>query len=154
MPEPASDVDDATAVWEAMRQLVEDNERREELREALGLGRGSGRVKALLALARRSPLTLGELAEQLGVDAPYATLIVNRLEQLGLVVRSADPEDRRRRLVSPTAAGLRATARAHAIQSRPPEALAQLDEDELAQLRALMERLLSPAGRLAAPRSR
>jgi DNA-binding MarR family transcriptional regulator len=140
--------DDATAAWEAMRALVESNERREELRQALGLGRGSGRVKALLALAERSPLTLGELADKLAVDAPYATLIVNHMEALGLVARSADPGDRRRKLVSLTAHGKRATAQARAIHGRPPEGFAQLGAEELAQLRGLLERLaINPAGR-------
>jgi DNA-binding MarR family transcriptional regulator len=136
--------DDARAAWAAMRALVEANERREELRAALGLGRGSGRVKALLALHRRSPLTLGELADELGVDAPYATLIVNHLEALGLVARSADPEDRRRKLVSPTPRGEAATATAMEIYARPPAALEHLDPEGRAQLRRLLEGLAAP----------
>jgi DNA-binding MarR family transcriptional regulator len=134
--------DDAAAAWAAMRRLVNSNENIQEIRAAVGLGRGAGRVKALVALARRSPLTVGELADELSVDAPYATLIVNHLEALGLVTRTPDSADRRRKLVSPTKAGTRATARALAIQARPPEALEQLSSEELAELRKLLERLV------------
>ena len=133
--------EDGAAAWAAMRELVEDNGRREELRAALGLGRGSGRVKVLLALADHSPLALGELAEQLGVDAPYATLIVNHLEALGLVQRTLDPEDRRRKLVSATPEGQAATVTALAIYARPPASFSQLSAEEAAQLRAILERL-------------
>jgi DNA-binding MarR family transcriptional regulator len=130
-----------------MRRLVNDNERVEEVRATVGLGRGAGRVKALLALADRSPQTLGELADELGVDAPYATLIVNHLEALGLVTRTPDHADRRRKLVSPTDAGKQATARAAAVHARPPAALQQLSTGEIAQLRALLERLTPPPER-------
>ena len=133
--------DDGAAAWAQMRALVEAHPTRGELRDALGLGRGSGRVKALFALARRSPLTVGEIAEELGVDAPYATLIVNHLEALGLVVRTADAEDRRRKLVSPTPEGRAATARAQQISNRTPAAFERLSTQELAQLRALLARL-------------
>jgi DNA-binding MarR family transcriptional regulator len=137
--------DDAAAAWAAMRRLVNGNENVQEVRAAVGLGRGAGRVRALVALAHRSPLTLGELADELGVDAPYATLIVNHLEALGLVTRTPDSTDRRRKLVSPTKAGTQATARALAIQARPPLALQRLSPEEVAELRKLLERLAPPA---------
>ena len=137
--------DDAAAAWAAMRRLVTDNQSVEEVRAAVGLGRGAGRVRALVALAHRSPLSLGELADELGVDAPYATLIINHLEALGLVTRTADSADRRRKLVSPTKAGTQATARALAIQARPPAALEQLRPEEVAELRRLLEQLAPPA---------
>jgi DNA-binding MarR family transcriptional regulator len=153
MPRRVPD-DDGAAAWAQMRAIVEAHPTRGELRAALGLGRGSGRVKALFALARRSPLTVGEIAEELGVDAPYATLIVNHLEALGLVGRTADPDDRRRKLVSPTPAGRVATARAQEISDRTPTAFERLSADEAAQLRALLERLgeesrPTPSGRSA-----
>lgn len=124
-----------------MRALVEAHPPRGEVQAALGLGRGSGRVKALFALARRSPLTVGEIADELCVDAPYATLIVNHLEGAELVVRTPDPADRRRKLVSPTAAGRTAMARARRITDRPPPTFARLRPEEVAQLHALLARL-------------
>jgi DNA-binding MarR family transcriptional regulator len=65
-----------------MRNLVLAEDRTRELRDALGLGRGSGRVKLLLSLAGGA-LGLGDLSDITGVDAPYVTLIVNELEARG-----------------------------------------------------------------------
>lgn len=129
-----------------MRSFVDHNERLEEVRAALGLGQGSGRIRALLAIAHGNPLTLSELADKLNVDAPYATLIVNHLEAIGLASRSPDPDNRRRKLVSPTAAGEAAVEAALSILNRPPAALSRLDPGELTQLRACLERLAAPAG--------
>ena len=50
---------------------------------------------ALSMLDRRGPLTLGELASLERVAPPSMTRIAARLEEAGLVVRSADAGDRR-----------------------------------------------------------
>lgn len=138
--------DQAERVWAAMRELTSGYPSKAALREALNLGRGSGRVKALLWLAT-GPLSLSGLAEAVGVDAPYATLIVDALEERGLVERRPDPADRRRKLVSLTAAGTDAVARVSRIQRQPPPAFAALSPAELATLEELLSRLLGkPAG--------
>lgn len=137
---------DAAAAWAAIRELVEANDRRDELRAALGLGRGSGRVKALLALVGDRPRTLSDLADELAIDAPYATLIVNHLEALGLAQRAPDPADRRRRLVSVTERGAEAAQLARRIIDEPPAGLAALSPDELGQLRALLEKAVLHRG--------
>src|ERR1700749_6529 len=93
----------AARVWSALQSFVDGQDRRAELREALGLGRGTGLVTVLLALTH-GPLTLREIAEANGVDAPYATVIVDKLESRGLVQRTAHPDDNRRKLVALTAA--------------------------------------------------
>ncbi|HEY0937868.1 MAG TPA: MarR family transcriptional regulator, partial [Trebonia sp.] len=130
----------AGRVWAAMRDLVDRHPTKQLLRDALDLGRGSGRVKSLLWLAE-GPLTLGGLAEAVGVDAPYATLIVDRLEQRGLVDRQPDPEDRRRKLVTLTPAGREAVTRVHRIQRQPPPAFGRLTPAELDTLEELLGRL-------------
>ena len=84
----------------------------------------------------------GELAEANGVDAPYATLIVDKLEAHGLVERRPHPDDRRRKLVTLTAAGHNAIATADAILLRPPPAIRNLPADDLGQLTGLLTRLL------------
>ncbi len=50
--------------------------------------------------------SLGELAGRLGVSRPMATRIVDRLEELRLVRRRPDRNDRRRVLIAPTQDGL------------------------------------------------
>jgi DNA-binding MarR family transcriptional regulator len=139
----------AGRVWAAMRDFVEGHPTKQLLREALDLGRGSGRVKSLQWLAE-GPLSLSGLAEALGVDAPYATLIVDSLEQRGLVGRQPDPEDRRRKLVTLTPAGKDAVARVLRIQRDPPPGFGNLNPAELDTLEKLVRRL---AGRPGSPAS-
>jgi len=127
--------------WALMRQFVEAHNRRGELAEALGFRLGGGRGKVLFQL-RDGALTLGQIAEANGVDAPYATLIVDKLEAHGLVERRPHPDDRRRKLVTLTAAGQEAVATADAILLRPPAAIGTLPADDLGRLADLFTRLL------------
>jgi len=141
-----------------MQRFVEAHHRHAELAEALGFRLGGGRGKVLFQL-RRGPATLGQLAEANGVDAPYATLIVDKLEAHGLVERRPHPEDRRRKLVTLTDAGHEAIATADSILLRPPPAMGTLPADELEQLTGLLTRLLDAdadvhaAGRSEDPKS-
>jgi DNA-binding MarR family transcriptional regulator len=128
-------------VWALMQRFVEAHNRRGELAEALGFRLGGGRGKVLFQL-RDGPVTLGQLAEANGVDPPYATLIVDKLEAHGLVERRSHPDDRRRKLVTLTAAGHHAIAMADAILLRPPPAIETLRAEDLGQLIGLLTRLL------------
>lgn len=139
-PPPTGDDDKAERVWVAMRNLVASHPRKELIRDALDLGRGSGRVKSLMWLSE-GPLTLSGLAESIGVDAPYATLIVDSLEERGLVERQPDPEDRRRKLVSLTPAGAEAVKRVIQIDRLPPPGFAALSAAELDTLREMLRRV-------------
>ena len=135
--------DDVTRVWQELRAFVLEHDHRAELRDTLGLGRGMGRIKVLLRLTQ-GPLTLRDIAEFTGVDAPYATLIVDNLEARGLVERTAHPGDRRRKLVTLTPAGQRAAAHASHIISQPPAGFSQLTDAELTLLESLLARLSRP----------
>jgi DNA-binding MarR family transcriptional regulator len=130
----------AGRIWAAMRDLTDSYPSKEVLRGALNLGRGSGRVKALLCLAE-GPMSLSELAEAVRVDAPYATLIVDNLEERGLVERSPDPADRRRKLVALTAEGKEAARRVLRIKREPPPGFAALTAAELDTLEELVLRI-------------
>lgn len=130
----------ATRVWAAMHALVAAQDRRRELREAFDFGRGLGWVAVLLALTE-GPLTLRQIAASQGIDAPYATVIVDKLEARGLVLRTPHPAGRRRKLVSLTGAGRKAAAQAREIIDRPPAAIAGLPAAELAALDAILARL-------------
>jgi DNA-binding MarR family transcriptional regulator len=130
-----------------MRTIVLDNERRRDACEALDLS--FARVKALLQVAA-GPLCQRDLIAALGSDAAYITLILDELERRGLVERAPDPGDRRRKLVSITAAGAQAADEARAILATPPEGVAALSEDDLrtllAVLRPIAERSHNPGG--------
>jgi DNA-binding MarR family transcriptional regulator len=142
LPEPAAPgaADLPATAWQLMRRFVEANGTNDELRERLGLGAGSGRIKVLFLL-REQPMTLAQLADAHGVDRPYATIIVDKLEQLGFVERQPHPSDRRSKVVSLTPAGRDAAALADTILGEPPAALGALDAGQLTELIGLLSLL-------------
>ncbi|UQI43787.1 MarR family transcriptional regulator [Streptomyces sp. HU2014] len=132
----------AERAWGNLRQIVlGGNERRKEVVEALGMS--FFRVKALRRIAR-GPVTLRELADQLVTDRPYTTLVVADLAERGLVERTANPADRRSKIVSVTAPGRAAAERAERILGAPPSALLALPEEDLAALDRIAARLVDP----------
>lgn len=135
--------DAAARVWTALQSFVDLHDRRKSLQEILGLGRGLGRIRLLLFLLS-GPATLREIAEAGAMDAPYATVIVDKLEGLGLVERTAHPDDHRRKLVQLTPAGREATTLASRVLAEPPSVLAELPSADLAYLDEILARLVSP----------
>jgi DNA-binding MarR family transcriptional regulator len=96
------------------------------------------------------PLTLGALAAAEQVRPPTMTRIVAALEEAGLVVREAYPDDRRVVLIRVTPAGTRLLQEG---RSRRVDTLAQqlaaLPPDELATLERaaeILDRLSRPSG--------
>jgi DNA-binding MarR family transcriptional regulator len=142
----------AARVWLAMHAFVIANDRNRELQEGLGLGRGTGRVKVLLMLLS-GPATLREIAEANQIDAPYATVIVEKLVTLGLVERTPHPDGHRRKLVKLTEAGRDAVEHANRILSEPPADLAALPPADLDLLAEVLGRL-GGAARQSADRER
>ena len=134
--------DDAAEVWALMRDFVERHSPRHRLRQALGDGLAKGRSKVqVLLMLGEGPHSLSDIAEAQRIDKPYATAIVDQLEQLGLATRAADPADRRRKVVTLTEAGRRAVVTARDIMDEPPADLAALAPGELTQLAAALHRL-------------
>jgi DNA-binding MarR family transcriptional regulator len=129
---------DPSAVWSVMCDLVLDNERRREVAEATGLS--FGRTKALRRLAR-NPMSMKELAAALGIDAPYATVVVDDLESEGLVQRRPHPADRRTRVVEVTRKGRALARRADAILGTPPPRLCALDAESLQRLAGILRQV-------------
>lgn len=69
---------------------------------------GPARLRMLEAVAAASgPLSVGEIAEAVGVDQPRASRLVQQAVELGLVRREADPDDARRTRIALTEAGSR-----------------------------------------------
>jgi DNA-binding MarR family transcriptional regulator len=66
----------------------------------------------LAALDRLGPLTIGELAEAVGITQPGVTRSIRQLTDLGFVRSRLAPDDQRRRIVSLTGAGQAAVDRA------------------------------------------
>lgn len=72
----------------------------------------SGQHPMLHTIERFAPLTIGELAERLGVTQPGVTRTLGQLAEAGLIEVVTSPDDARRRLVSLTAEGQRFVAQA------------------------------------------
>jgi DNA-binding MarR family transcriptional regulator len=137
--------DAATSAWKSMRSLVLDlHDRRGAVSETIGMS--YLRAKALRQLTS-GPLPMRELAAALSIDAPYTTVIVDDLEQRGLVERQVHPADRRSKLVRITTAGRAVARKADKVQSAPPAPLRDLDTEELATLQRLLARLVDESTR-------
>ena len=85
----------------------------------------------LLALDSQPLRTQAALAESVGADKTRIIGVLDELQKAGLIRRKADPADRRARLLSLTADGLRLRAAAQAdIQRQEELLLAQLSPDD------------------------
>ena len=132
---------DAEQAWRLLVELVMETrgEWRRKVTEATGLP--FSRARALWRL-ERGPLTLAELAADMGTDAPAATVLINALEARGLVKRAAHPTNRRAKQVSLTPAGKRMLAVVANITDQPPPALTCLPRDDVAALRRTLEKIV------------
>ena len=128
----------AREAWQAMADLVLDNERRREVSDQVGLS--FGKIKALRRIAKR-PMPMRELASLLGIDPPNLTTLVDDLERAGLVERQAHPSDRRVKLVVATPDGTALAHKADEILARPPVGLSELPADELESLARTLARV-------------
>jgi len=79
------------------------------------------------------------LVQTMGIDPSILVTLLNPLEADGLVTRQRDPDDRRRHLVTLTAAGKRHLTSAARAQQETEDALfASLDDDQREQLRGVL----------------
>lgn len=97
------DPTDAAAVAGRLRLSATRLARR--LRQEADTGLTPSQLSALAAVERHGPLTLGALAEHEGVAPPTVSRVTAMLEEQALLVREADPKDRRVARVAVTAAG-------------------------------------------------
>ena len=116
------------------------------LRQEAGTDLSPSLTAALATIDRHGPLSPSGLAEIERVRRPTATRMVARLEDEGLVLRTADPADGRVSVVTASAAGRtllkRIRGRKNAYLARR---LRELPPDEVADLEraaAILERLL------------
>ncbi len=80
-----------------------------------------------------------ELGEAMGVDPSVLVTLLNPLEAGGFVSRERDPADRRRHVVTLTAAGRRHFESATRAQREAEDAMfAALDDDQRQQLEAVL----------------
>src|SRR6478752_7104664 len=92
------------------------------LRQEAGPGLSPTLTAALATVDRHGPLTPSELASRERVQRPTATRLIAKLEEQGLVGRTADPADRRSSLIALTPEG---KALLHEVRTRKDAFLAE-----------------------------
>ncbi len=98
-------------------------------------------------VGERPDVSAGELARLLHLDPSTLTGVLRRLEQRGLLRRSADPGDARRARLDLTPRGrTRLAARVGMIESAVRTALASLDQRHVAGARAVLGALAEALG--------
>ncbi|HXS72051.1 MAG TPA: MarR family transcriptional regulator [Patescibacteria group bacterium] len=119
--------------------------RQEAVFSRFGVNRGE--VGALSALRVSGPphrLSPTRLGRGLMLSSAGVTSRIDRLERRGLVRRLPDPDDRRGVIVELTDEGARLVDEAvAAVAESDRQLLGRLDADEIAQLQALLKKLLA-----------
>lgn len=97
-------------------------------------------MRALYALAHNGTMTVSALAEELDITKPAASILLDKLVQLGYVERSEDSDDRRRSLLSLSGDAEALLARLHAGgRNLMIRRLGTLDTDALVRLAEQMD---------------
>jgi DNA-binding MarR family transcriptional regulator len=135
--------DVAERAWRSMQDLVLNNDQQRAVSEALDMS--FARIKALRRLAWK-PMTGRQLADELGTDPPHLSVIVDELDEKGLVERTPHPTDRRAKMLTVTPAGRRAAQKAERMLGAPPAALRALSPEDLATLDRIVTALLAAQG--------
>jgi MarR family 2-MHQ and catechol resistance regulon transcriptional repressor len=97
---------------------------------------------ALEALLHKGPLTITQIQEKVLLASGSMTAAVDRLENLGLIVRKASPSDRRARVVELTAEGKRLAKSCFERHANDLESLmSTLSETEMEQIHGSLKKL-------------
>jgi DNA-binding MarR family transcriptional regulator len=137
----------AEEAFERVRRIAFEGEHVERM-AALGVRMklSPGVIKTLMRLAKADGVSMGDMARGIGCDPSYITALVDDLDERGLARREPAPYDRRVKIIVLTDAGRALAEEIDAIMSVPPAALAALSQQELRQLRDLLDKVLAAAG--------
>ena len=107
--------------------------------------RGFDVLAALRRVGDPYQLSPGALMQETMVTSGTMTNRLDRLEELGLITRKADPKDGRGSLVRLTKSGMRAVdAAMEDLLQRESEFLISLSKTELTQLASMLSKLAAP----------
>ena len=117
------------------------------LRQEGGTELSPSMTAALATIECHGPLTPSELATRERIQRPTATRVLARLEEMGLIARTPDPQDRRSSLVSvtPDATALMAEQRTRktAFLAERLDRLEAEDRAALERAADVLERMLA-----------
>jgi DNA-binding MarR family transcriptional regulator len=98
---------------------------------------------ALVYLRESTRATQQRLAQTLMLDANNCVILLNGLEEDGLIERTRDPEDRRRHIVAITPKGMKALDKAEGqLETLQDDVLGNLSGSERDELRELLAKAL------------
>jgi DNA-binding MarR family transcriptional regulator len=116
------------------------------LRQEAGADLSPSMASALASIERHGPLTPSELANRERIQRPTATRVLARLEEDGMVLRTADPRDGRSCLIAVSPAGQarleESRTRKDAYLARRLTALSSEDRQVLDRAAGILERVL------------
>ncbi|MFI5897546.1 MarR family winged helix-turn-helix transcriptional regulator [Actinoplanes sp. NPDC051513] len=116
--------------------------------ESYGRGLRSYHYRLLAALEEYGPVSQADLGRGTGMDRSDVTGVLSELESRRLVVRSVDPEHKRRNIVTITPAGIEQLLELDkVIEDVQEQVLRPLTGAQRHQFIALMMKLLAGAGR-------
>ena len=120
-------------------------------RRAVGLGVTRAQWKVLFKLTRYPGLRQIELADMLDIEPITLSRILDRLEEAGLVERSADPADRRAWRLHVTTKAKPLIEKLQAVGAElVDQAFAGIDPDQIQITRNVLARVRENAGRSVA----
>jgi DNA-binding MarR family transcriptional regulator len=96
--------------------------------------------------SEEGPLSQQAIGEWLRIDRTTMVALIDELENAGYVKRGRNPADRRAYVITLTAAGKKAQARAEeAVDAHATAFFGRLTESERQELHRLLERLIAPS---------
>jgi DNA-binding MarR family transcriptional regulator len=117
------------------------------LRQEAGTDLSPSMTAALATIERHGPMTPSEVASRERIQRPTATRVLARLEEMGLIVRTPDPQDRRSSLIAitPQASEMLAEQRTRktAFLAERLDRLTPDDRAALGRAADILERMLS-----------
>ena len=120
-------------------------------RRAANVGVTGAQWKVLLKLTRKPGLRQAELADMLDVEPITLSRLVDRLEEAGLVERSADPADRRAWRLHVTAKAKPVVVKLMAIADEmSADAFAGIDRKDIETTRQVLAQVRERAGQYVA----
>jgi DNA-binding MarR family transcriptional regulator len=135
---------DVRRVFDALRWIVREL-RLAQAPAGPGPALSAAQLFVLHALKEHGALSVGELADRTATDPSSVSVVVRKLHAKRLVGKQPAPEDRRRWMVTLTAAGARIVDKAPIpVQQVLMERMAHLAPGQLHRLAGLLERVAPP----------
>jgi DNA-binding MarR family transcriptional regulator len=118
-------------------------------------GRSFAQIKTLVHLHHHGECTVSELAAACGVSLSAASEVADRLVEEGMIIRTANPDDRRQVLLRPSETALRVGAEIRALRSRQVRSmLDRLDPEHQLAVVPVLEALFNTLDEDIAVRTR